>query len=800
MSKQKKSSHRQTFQIESGSLVRTGLPLGGLLGAAIILVAALFCYFPSLNGGFLWDDDRLLTESRIIKASDGLHRIWCSTEAVDFWPATNTLLWIEWRLWEMNPVGYHVTNLITHVAAAWLIWIILRKLSIPGALLAAMIFAVHPVNVESVAWITQQDNTLAMLFFLLAMLWYLKSDASTARGENGHVTDAFPGGTMGTSKLARLRLAAKQCIAHCLPCTAHCPPSTAHCCNWYWISLAGFALAMLSKGSVAVLPVLLLGIVWWRRKVTLWDAARTLPFFAVAAVLAGVNIWFQTHGSGEEFREAGFVERLLGAGGVIWFYLYKALLPFDLAYVYPQWEIQTGRLSWWLPLLSALAVTAMLWRYREKWSRPFLFAWVFFCVSLLPVMGFTDVEYMECSLVANHYQYIAINGVICLAAAGWSSWHRHLQGRIRWAGSAAVVLVGTLMLLSWQQSRLYSNAILLYQETLKNNPQSYLVHNSLGIALNDAGQREKAVEQFKQAVVLKPDYLEARNNLGVVLNNMGRTQDAIKLFQQALLLKPDYPDTLNNLGMVLNAAGRSDEAIKYIEQALRLKPDYPEAICSLGIVLSKTGRPQEAVILFEKALRLKSDYPEAHYNLGLALGDIGRRKEAIEHFHQALLLKPGYAEVYNSMGVLLCQAGQSREAIEHFRKALHFNRNMFAAENNLGNVLSDEGSSDEAIGHYEQALRLKPDYLQAHINLADTLVKARQLPKAIEHYEQALRLKPDIAEVYFSLAMTYAKTKRPGEAVASAQKALELARTQGRMELARQIEDWLKTYRASASE
>ncbi|MGA2797340.1 MAG: tetratricopeptide repeat protein, partial [Thermoguttaceae bacterium] len=765
MSKQKKSSHKRAFQIESGSLVRTGVPLRALLGAAIILVAALFCYFPSLSGGFLWDDDRLLTESRIIKASDGLHRIWCSTEAVDFWPATNILLWIEWRLWGMNPAGYHVTNLITHVAAAWLIWINLQKLSIPGAFLAALIFAVHPVNVESVAWITQQDNTLAMLFFLISILWYLK-------GMRRAASKVAPG---------RLKGAGRETASGIIHPSSFIP----HPSSFYWLSLTGFALAMLSKGLAAVLPVLLLGIVWWRRRVTLWDAARTLPFFLVAAALAGVNIWFQTHGSGEVYRTAGFVERLLGAGGVIWFYLYKALLPFDLAYVYPQWEIQSGRVLWWLPLLSALAVTAVLWRYKEKWSRPFLFAWGFFCVSLLPVMGFTDVEYMECSLVANHYQYIAMIGVISLAAAGWSAWRRQMQGPARWVGGgAAGVLAGTLIVLSWQQSRLYSNAILLYQETLKNNPQSYIVHNSLGIALNDAGQREKAVEQFKQAMVLKPDYLEARNNLGAVLNNMGRTQDAIKIFKQALLLKPDYPDTLNNLGTVLNAAGRPDEAIKYIEQALRLKPDYPEALCSMGLVLSNSGRPQEAIILFEKALRLKSNYPEAHYNLGLALGDVGRRNEAIEHFRQALLLKPDYADVYNSLGVLLGQAGRSREAIEHFRQALHFNPNMYGAENNLGNALSDEGSSDEAIGHYEQALRLKPDYLQAHINLADTLVKAGQLPKAIEHYEQALRLKPDSAEACFNLALTYARTKRPGEAVASAQKALELARSQGRMELA----------------
>ncbi len=258
------------------------------------MLAVIFVYQPAINGGFIFDDDLLLTNNRLIKAADGLRRFWFTTEATDYWPVSNTTLWLEWRLWGMNATGYHVTNLFLHVIEVLLVWVILRKLSFPGAFLAAIIFAVHPVNVESVAWIAQRKNMTAMLFFLLSILWYLKADMPAA------------GGSPPQKRLYRSGAGL-----------------------WYWLSLLAFVLAMLSKGSVAILPVLLLGIVWWRRtgtvpifasakmglspSVSRWDLVRTAPFFLIAVILAGVNVWFQTHGTGKVIRTATFIERLLGA-------------------------------------------------------------------------------------------------------------------------------------------------------------------------------------------------------------------------------------------------------------------------------------------------------------------------------------------------------------------------------------------------------------------------------------------------------------------------------------------------------
>jgi len=329
-----------------------------LAGAALIVALTAVAYAPALRGGFVLDDNILLTDNRLIKASDGVYRFWLTTESIDYWPVTNTDLWLEWRLWGMQATGYHVTNLLLHIIAALLIWAVLRRMAIPGAFLAALLFAVHPVNVESVAWIAQRKSVLAMVFFLLSILAYLIADERT--------------GSRARASTAR---------------------------RWYWFSVAAFAVAMLSKGSVAILPLLLLLIVWWSRPLTRADVARSAPFFAIAVVLVGVNMWFQTHGTGLEFRTATPTERLLGAATAVWFYLYKALLPVHLAFIYPRWQIRSEQLRWWIPLGAWAVTTFILWRYRTRWGRPFCFAWAAFGVALVPVLGFTDVAFMEHSLV-----------------------------------------------------------------------------------------------------------------------------------------------------------------------------------------------------------------------------------------------------------------------------------------------------------------------------------------------------------------------------------------------------------------
>jgi tetratricopeptide (TPR) repeat protein len=726
--------------------------LRGFWSVALLFAVSFLAYFPSLRGGFVWDDDAFLTDNKLIHAPDGLYRFWCTTQAPDYWPVASSTLWLEWRLWGMNPTGYHVTNVVLHAMSAALLWIILRRLRVPGAFLAALVFALHPVNVQSVAWITQRKNTLALLFFLLAGFGYLKAEV----------------------------LAIEK------------PFLPARGGRWYGVSIAAFVLGLLSKGSVAMLPVVLLGLTWGRRRLSPWDFVRTAPFFLIAAGLTAVNVWFQAHASEGIVRTASVMERLLGAGAVVWFYLSKALWPVDLSFIYPQWQIQAGQLRWWLPLIAAAALTGLLWWQRRGWGRPALLAWGFFVVSLVPVMGFTDVRFMVYSLVADHYQYVAIIGLITLAAAGWGWWYEQAAGLNRTvAAGLAVVVVGILGCLTWRQSGMYRDLPTLYRTTLERNPGCWLAHHNLGALLAQQGKLPEAIGHYEAALQLKPDFAEAENNLGNALARLGRGPEAVAHYKRALHLAPDDATTLDNLGTLLTHLGKSQEAILCFEQALRLEPDNAKAHNNLARVLDQAGRGPEAIAHYEAAVHLRPDDVEAHNNLGALLAQSGRLAEAVKHFEAALRFKPDYAEAHKNLGLALAQSGRLQDALVHEEVAVRIEPDFTEAYCCLGNILTELGRLPEAIDAFETALRLKPDYAEAHNSLGIILGRAGRQPEAVAHFDAALRFKPDYAEAHNNLGIVLAQSGQLREAIVQFEAALRLnpdfAAARQALELTRQM-------------
>lgn len=577
---------------------------------ALLFLAAVVSYAGLRTAGFIWDDDVFLTDNPLIRAADGLRRFWFTGEPVDYWPVTSTTLWIEWRLWGANPLGYHVTNVLLHASEAVLLWRILAKLRIPGAYLAAMIFVVHPVNVESVAWITQRKNLMAMLFYLVSIRLFLKSeDSKPADGKPAWAADA-----------------------------------------WLGLSLVAFVLAMLGKGSVAMLPFVLLGIAAWRRRLVRYDMLRILPFFAVAGTLVIVNLDFTGRAADAVARSAGMGERLLGSAAVLWFYLYKAILPLHLVFVYPMWAIRAADPRWWLPLGAALLVTAVLWLERKKWSRGLLFAWGYFCVSLFPVMGFTDVYFMRYSLVADHYEHLALIGVIVPAAAGTAILLAGMtRGRRRAAGLCAAAVVAGLGWLTWRQCANYADAETLWRATISRNPGCWMAYNNLANLLILRGETREAESLCRRAIAADSSQPELRSTLGIALGDEGRIDEAIGEYRAAIALNHRFEDAYNNLGNALLRKGSVDEAILNYQMALYVKPRGARALNNLGAAYFRQGRIQDSVSCFKRALEIREDYADAHVNLGNVLLRQGQLDGAIEHLQRALEINPGLADARRSL-------------------------------------------------------------------------------------------------------------------------------------------------------
>jgi tetratricopeptide (TPR) repeat protein len=716
--------------------------IGGGWRYIVLLAATIGVYFPALRAGFILDDDKMVTDNRLVAAADGLRQFWFTTRAEDYWPVTSTSLWVEWRLWGLNPLGYHVTNIALHCAAVLILWRILARLNVPGAWFAALLFAVHPLNVESVTWIAQRKNLLAMFFFLLSVRWFL----------NTGIVDYVE---------------------------ANVGERNTWCNRWYLLSLFAFVLAMLSKESVAPMPIILLGAIAWLRRPLWRDLARLAPFFAVAAVLVVVEIWFQRHVSLETIRTEGVLQRLLGAGAVVWFYLLKALWPAKLIFVYPKWHIVAAQVAWWLPLSTAIGLTGILWGARRSWGKTTLFAWGYFCAMLIPVLGFADVYFMRYSLVADHYAHLALIGIVVWAAAVGSTLLQRIPivARACWKIPIAVIIAGLVVALgdaTWRRNLEYRDAMTLYTTTLKANPDSTLMHLNLGYLEQQRGNNAEAMAHFQAALRLDPSMPNVHLNLGAVLFAMGRVPEAIAEDEIAVRLNPAFAKGHVNLGLALAAANRGSEAIAEYQSALALDPQLAEAAFFLGLSFVQANRFEEAIASYERALAIRPIYDVAENNLGVALCYAGRVKEAVPHYQQAIRISPASFEAHYNLGFALSGLGRTAEAISAFRKAVNLAPANTAAINALGNAFFVSGRIDEASEQFTAVIRLDPRNADAHNNLGICLAAKEQLDTALTEFETAVRIRPDFAEAEANVGHTLQAQGNPEAALPHIQRAVQL--------------------------
>ena len=534
-----------------------------------LLALTLAVYWPALLGDFVWDDDAHVTKTAL-RSLAGLRDIWLKLGATQqYYPLLHSAFWIEAQLWGDYVLGYHLVNVVLHVIAACLVVTLCQRLSIKGAWLAGAIFALHPVNVESVAWISEQKNTLSLVFYLLAALAYLRFD--DARKSRDYV-----------------------------------------------IASALFACALLTKTVTASLPAALLVVFWWQRGRIQWkrDVLPLVPWFLVAAASGLFTAWVERHLIGAEGSEYNLdvLQRALLAGRVIWFYFDKLLWPTNLIFTYPHWTVD-AKVAWQYAFDAGLiAIAGWFWTLRTRTRGP-LAALLFFGGSLFPVLGFLDIYPFRYSYVADHFAYLASLGVIvsfsaaatyAFEAIGAPAWRRLAQ-------VAAGALLASLAVLSNFQSRMYLDAKTLYRATLERNPDDWMAHQNLGLIYSrGALHRAEAITQFEDVIRLKPEHNRAHYNLGLQLFISGRGPEAIEHFQKAIQYAPKNPLIVGNSLMFLGTiytsmAGRLPDAIATLDSAVALRPNDGESRHALGLALQKAGRAAEAKVQLDSAAVLRPD-------------------------------------------------------------------------------------------------------------------------------------------------------------------------------------------------
>ena len=636
-----------------------------LLWVGLIVLLTILAYIPAMRGGYIWDDNAYVTENATLRSFDGLKRIWFEPRALpQYYPLVHTTFWLEYRVWQLHPFGYHLVNVLLHACNAILLLLVLRSLQVPGAWLAAAFFALHPVQVESVAWITERKNVLSAFFYLSSVLAYLRFANLTVGPANTALSsDTYP----------------------------QTPPNSSRSWRFYLLALFLFICGLLSKTITCSMPAAMLLVLWWKRDRLCWrDVLALIPFFLAGAILGLVTVWLEKHHVGAQGAEwaFSFLDRCLIAGRALWFYANKLVWPHKLTFNYPRWQIDSG--VWWQYLFpaAALAVISILWAMRRRIGKGPFVAVVFFAGTLVPALGFFDVYPMRFSFVADHFQYLASIGLLALAAASLTAFFKRLDPQpntIGFVGCMAVLFV--LGVLVWKQSAVYRDTETLYRDTISKNPHSWLAYY----------------------------------NLGVFLVNSGRSDEVMPLFSEALRLRPDDADIHYNLGVALEKQGRLEEALVQFAETVRLRPDYAEAHYSLAVILARQGKFEEAISHYSQTLRVNPNHAQAHNNLGVALFSLGQLDKAIGHYLRAIELRPNFSKAYNNLGNALVQQGKRDEAIIQYHRALEIRPNYAEAHNNLGVALAQLGKMAEAIVHFEEALRLKPDYAQARTNLGYAL-------------------------------------------------------------------------------
>ena len=657
-----------------------------LLALGLMVVV---CYLPAmLWGGFVWDDNVFLLQSERLREGSGIWTIWFSPGdrglEDHYWPLTHTTFWLEHKLWGFDPTGYHIVNVLLHLGNTLLVWHLMRRLSVPGAWVVAAVFAVHPLHVESVAWIIERKDVLSGLFYLAAALAWLRF---TER------------------------------------------PNPRR----YVVSLVLYVAALLSKSIAVTLPAALLIWHWWQQgRVTLTDLLRLGPFFVVGLVVAIGDLLLSRSLHPVSF-DYSLTERTLIASRALWFYVGKLLWPTNLTLVYPLWDIRVDDLLAWGYLVAAVALAVAFWCFRPQVGRGPLAGALFFVVTLSPVLGFVDYEYMLFAFVADRYQYLAGLGImaivigavtygVCLLSSLWQ----------KGARVVVAVIIVVLGLLTWRQASVWKDGETLNRHIIAHNPQARRAHLNLGAALHNQGRYAEAFDALRVAVEQYPGDAGTHRGLGKTLNQLGRFEEAEKHLRRAIEINPQARGAHSSLGATLHNQGRYAEALEATRVAVEQYPGDAKTHSILGMTLYQLGRFEEAETHLRRAIALSpqdmdalQELAEVLFRMGQSAEENGQPEVAAEYYMIALEIDPHYTKAIRRLAHLRSEQQRYDEALELFQHLIDIDPSNAVAQENMGIVLFYLGRRDEALQRLDQALSLDPTLETARAN-REALLKAME--------------------------------------------------------------------------
>jgi len=662
----------------------------------LLFVATLVVYLPAGHNDFVnYDDpDYVTSNDHVLSGLSWQNIKWAFTtgHASNWHPLTWVSHMLDCQLFGKRAGPQHLVSVAIHAANVVLLFLVLSQLtkSPRRSAFVAALFALHPVHVESVAWISERKDVLSTLFFLLVLGAYEK----------------FARAGSDPMKTRRRRMA-------------------------YLAALGFFVLGLLSKPMLVTVPFILLLLDYWpldRLKFGGPSAAgwprllvEKIPFLALSLASSIVTFLVQQKG-GAVSTSLGLGGRVANAFVAYARYIAKTIWPTHLSILYPHpghWPVWQVSLS--VALLVGITIAVFLSR------RPWLVVgWFWFVGTLVPVIGLIQVGIQS---MADRYAYIPAIGLFIVVAWVAGEWIQaaHKAGapneadialRPRVVSFLAAVSLAGCSLLTFIQIHYWINSETLFRHAVAVTKNNYLAYNNLGFYLSGQGKLDEALENYRKSIEINPNYEDALNNMGYALAGLNKNAEAIPYYEAALRIKPRHTEVHNNLGNALSGLGNLDEAIRHYRIVLEENPKHADAHNNLGIALAMQGKLDEAIDHFRQAIRFKSDYASAHSNLGNALAAQHQYAEAIEEYRESLRLKPDDAQAHNNLGNVLSEQGNIPEAIDHYQKALRLNTNNPEANFNLGMALLRQGNSQGAMAHFREALRLKPDYEAARRQLA----------------------------------------------------------------------------------